>query len=506
MRKHPAFRTMLRMLAACLCAALLAACSGGQTDASHYGDVREVVPAGPVGQKSDGTLHVWALSKTGSLSALFSNLKHYEAGFTIDVEYAYDNTKNGLMTGGDLIDKLHLLNTRLLAGEGPDVILLDGCPVESMVTAGVLRDLSEVAQKAGVYQNLVDSLAVDGKLYYLPYRVNAPLLAGDPAQLDDVESFTDLAALMQAKPVRPAPVPFEALEGDPLLLRVPPLPEEEQAVAGFNYTGEVFDLAEMLYGPWLVKDNGLDRDALAEFFRQAKAVAEAAGVIGNYEHRVSGLGSGLGGVASGAAATQQYMGYARYMAATTKDYGATSQMLAVVGRAKYPSYTVRPFPAQGAVWQPYLLMGVSVNAKQPELAERFLELVLSDEQQVARVDEYGILRGDFSGLPVTESAAKQTAGPLFDEMLQSCVAECEAVYAGDEAALQAMAWLKQGGGYPYDLDALLRSFDTAHIPDGIVYRAVYTNGLGYIEGRKALEEAVAQCAGDLELYFAEKQR
>ena len=40
-------------------------------------------------------------------------------------------------------DAIKALNTEIMAGNGPDVIMLDGLPIESYLAKGMLADLSE---------------------------------------------------------------------------------------------------------------------------------------------------------------------------------------------------------------------------------------------------------------------------------------------------------------------------------------------------------------------------
>ena len=53
------------------------------------------------------------------------------------------------MTGEDGVtaeDAVKALNTELLAGNVPDVLVLDGLPADSYIEKGILADISEVVQ------------------------------------------------------------------------------------------------------------------------------------------------------------------------------------------------------------------------------------------------------------------------------------------------------------------------------------------------------------------------
>ena len=99
-----------------------------------------------------------------------------------------------------LSDAIRSLNTRLLAGEGPDLLMLDGLPVDSYVEKGVLLDLRELAEKrtasgewlTPVIQGMKEA---NGSLYALPARFGVPMVIGDGDLLEQAE---DLTALEQA--------------------------------------------------------------------------------------------------------------------------------------------------------------------------------------------------------------------------------------------------------------------------------------------------------------------
>ena len=64
---------------------------------------------------------------------------------------SYYNEKNGVDT----------LNAQLLAGEGPDILLLDSLPIQTYIDKGVLVDLSDIAnkccEKEGCYKNIIEA-------------------------------------------------------------------------------------------------------------------------------------------------------------------------------------------------------------------------------------------------------------------------------------------------------------------------------------------------------------
>lgn len=61
------------------------------------------------------------------------------------------------VSGGDAVttsDAIRTLNTEVMAGEGPDILFMDGLPVNSYIEKGLLADVSDV----------MNPLISDGKL------------------------------------------------------------------------------------------------------------------------------------------------------------------------------------------------------------------------------------------------------------------------------------------------------------------------------------------------------
>ena len=89
------------------------------------------------------------------------------------------NFEVGTSGGASAEDALRTLNTELVAGKGPDVLILDGMPLQSFIDKGVLAELSQVISADGLIPQVVDPMRTDGKLYAVPTRFTVPGKAGD---------------------------------------------------------------------------------------------------------------------------------------------------------------------------------------------------------------------------------------------------------------------------------------------------------------------------------------
>ncbi len=162
-------------------------------------------------------------------------------------------------TGMTAEDAVKNLNTRLMSGNGPDLLVLDGLPLRSYEEKGVLTDLSaivhELNEEDHLFKNLVDACRTEGRLYYLPVRFRIPLLVGDRESVEQVQDLSSLADAVEA------------------LRREYP----QGALIGLRTEEEVLQTLQMTCcAAWTDPADGTaDREKLTEFLRCARRIYEA---------------------------------------------------------------------------------------------------------------------------------------------------------------------------------------------------------------------------------------
>ena len=80
------------------------------------------------------------------------------------------------LSGSDAMtvsDALRTLNTNIMAGKGPDVIFLDGMPVQNYLQKGLLTEIGdlvkEVEDSDGLFENILSAYKTDEGYYCLLY-------------------------------------------------------------------------------------------------------------------------------------------------------------------------------------------------------------------------------------------------------------------------------------------------------------------------------------------------
>lgn len=99
-------------------------------------------------------------------------------------------------------DYIRTLNTELLAGEGPDILILDGLPETSYIEKGVLEDITDVVEQLAAsgdfLPNIADGSRVNGRIYTVPVRIGLPMTFGRKTALQEAGRLNTLASLVQS--------------------------------------------------------------------------------------------------------------------------------------------------------------------------------------------------------------------------------------------------------------------------------------------------------------------
>lgn len=155
-------------------------------------------------------------------------------------------------------DALKKLNTEIMAGEGPDVLILDDMPADSYIEKGLLKDLTQLIDSlegdGELFDNIVDAFRQDGGLYMIPCEANLPTIMGKEkyvSQMTDLEGIADgMEELRQDNPQK-----------DLLMLCSP------KAV--------MRNFVPASAPAWMTEDGTLDKDAIEAFYVQMKRVYDA---------------------------------------------------------------------------------------------------------------------------------------------------------------------------------------------------------------------------------------
>lgn len=195
-----------------------------------------------LGKASEDKLRIYSLKESGIRQAvsLFQE-KCPELEVTFEVGYT---GKDGVT----LSDAIRTLNTELMAGEGPDILLLDGLPADSYVKSGILEDVTGIVEprKDQFFYNIISAYNGGDNVYKVPMTFNIPVILGDT----EVVGANNNAELMEV-------LERKAGNGIPLIS-----PENLSSIAG-----SLFITSDIQQGT-------LDEEKLADFYYDLKMISD----------------------------------------------------------------------------------------------------------------------------------------------------------------------------------------------------------------------------------------
>lgn len=291
---------------------------------------------------------------------------------------------SGKTAGEVSTDDIRTLNTELLSGNGADVLLLDGLPVDSYIEKGVLEDLTDLAadltgQDSYLEEILKNTAQSGGKIYGMPLKFKIPILFGDEEVKAALESIDTLQAYMDANP-------------DASVF----------GVADYDYIRNF--LFQLYQGEIVDPDGKIDQARLVQLLELESKIsvnARAAEFEGeeyntSYEY-VPGPFDNIMGA-----------GIMKYPdAVSTEEISSVQNM--ILPYAMMRELNVKPSAVQN-MYNPVGVVGINESSGAKDLAEDFVKYLFSEEIQSAQLDD---------GFPVMESAMEGLAAEVDSEYANS---------------------------------------------------------------------------------------
>lgn len=359
---------------------------------------------------------------------------------SIDISYEVARSENGAVTDSDLI---RALNARIEAGNGPDILVLDGMPMDSYIEKGILADISGILSESDVAANILKAYEHNGKIYAVPTRIGLPVIIGTDDVIAKANDLSKLASYSnQAK-----------------------LPYYIEGTVTYNTLIENF---YPLCINSIIENEKVNQIKLKEFLSNIKMIADSVGAVETSDFDNSRPVRWLGlGNTSFAIAIIRGMLY--------------DQATEVLSYAKQNG----DYVAVDNLFMPYGLLGINENGGQKKLAEQFVMEAL--DMQVQRIEYLG------AGFPVTNSALKIWKDEESDR-------------GGAVSDPSTGSYIEFDWPDKVMRERLFREISEVETPilqDGIVKEKLMTIGEQYLRGGITIEAAVQEITDEVEVYIQE---
>ena len=427
---------------------------------------------------ADTTLTIWSLADCATARLAMNAYKKAHPEVDVTFEAAVQTDTDDM--AADVNDALTQLNTELLAGEGPDVLLLDRVDYTTYINKGMLADMSDTVPLDALQSNIIDPFMTDGRAYVLPARFIVPALCGDAGTLDGLTDLNDLQDAVLAA----APRPDTEQYSDEYYTALP----DDQKYALALASG--VDFANLLLpssANALLHDGALDADALTKIFTFVKTTADYYGMADYINTEMNGASSQSYDNADIVIIDAQQD---EYSTCSRAKFGwmdvATPYAVIAMARtndifdadAEAVPVDMIPMPGltQGA-YNPQVLVGVNANSKNPDAAKGLAAAFFGTDVQSQYCSDGTTVRAD-----------------CLREKLDAVKATVSGAKTG-----------KVTGAYVGDLDAFYANCTTPVLFPVMLQQSFINHAKAIIDGSEDVAAAVAGVQSDLALYLAEQK-
>lgn len=407
------------------------------------------------------TLKVWGLDTD-------SKVDKYLTSYMADNPDVRVVIENGISSGSGESAKaspteaLKQLNTELLAGGGPDILIMDDMDAASYIELGLLEDISPLIEEAeGLLPAVTQASRYekDGKLYAMPAGISLLVEAARTgAQVD----FTDSETFLQS------------LEGQNLNTAL-----WFSNIMAYWYRTEI--------DPLIQKEGKIDRSRLKDFYETLNRYEDyepeddVPRAFFNYDNMTVNPLDEYWNIIYG---TEFFSKEGRHKVDAAVDY--LHYIKSVQELCHYQREGALQFHFRqndrGYLYIPMINAAINKNSKNKALAEEYVKYLFSEDGQKL-VRENGML-------PVNGKIT-------MDEMNQK---QPDTFYRNGQEGVEVSAFKDR------DIAQISRAFENLSQPlsaDASVMEIIMTGAAGYINGELSLDQALDSAMNKLDIYLAE---
>lgn len=394
-------------------------------------------------------LTIYSLKENDTIKHMIS--EYYKENDNVRINYEVGMSGDGAQTVSDAISTL---NTEVVAGNGPDIIILNGLPWESYGEKGILEDagsiVNEISGSENLYNNIFEALQTNDSQCVIPLGVRIPVVYGLGDVIEGVEDLDTLITVAEQS--------VDALSiyrGNKALLRY---------FVSIGWSEVVND------------EQQIDKEKLSALLEKIKKLhtirqdsAKNYNLEGYGEFDTDDFVAELGEeydvfYEDNSLVWDVNMYLSADYLSSLANYGTTCSMGYHINTISNNTFSA-------------LLAGINASSEEKDLANDFIKFALSAEQQETLFDN--------AYLPVNNDAFKSTISDPSQALLNT--------HGIDDWPEEEFDQLEQW----------MQSLSTTTMEDQIVIDTIMESGWPYLNDEKSLDTAVNEITQTLDLYFAE---
>lgn len=401
------------------------------------------------------------------------------------------------MDGKSREDAVKKLNTEMMAGKGPDVIILDELPVKSYMEKGVLMDLKPhidgLTGDAALLPNMVDAFTQDGSVYMMPVSFTLPMVGGRQEDVEGITDYTSLADTMERlREENPDVGICDFFAGEATVRWLLPMGAAAFVDESGNINTELLrDYLADTERIYKAANEGLPDYLKEQYVNQKDYYNKSVSERNYYYHHLGDIGQSVPDFMMGEGLLTAGMLYNTY---------SYQEALSISHVDEFSDVTFKSFDGMSeGVFVPSVLVGLNASSAHLKEAEQFLDVIMGTQVQSLLYD----------GFMTNQSALQQQLSPQW-KVLQNGgmnvdygeVSSSIGGSSGDgrEYGLNIYMPTKEEYQALYDLCCQVHK---PYVADAVVEEAVISTGGQYLDGHLSLDEAVQKIMAKVEIYAAE---
>ncbi|MDE5598732.1 MAG: hypothetical protein K2J04_13010, partial [Lachnospiraceae bacterium] len=213
-------------------------------------------------------LSVYSLKENSTIQQAIS--LYQMANPEVLVQYEVGMSQDSAITREDALKSL---NTKIMAGEGPDVLILDGMPIDSYIEKGLLADMTSMLTglngEEELFGNIVNAMKMGNGIYAMPCEIEIPVISAKEKYLSGMKDLEGIADTIET------------------LRKENP---EKNLISLCSEKGVLRFFGMVCVPAWTGTDGSLNKEVVTEFLTQSKRIYDAQmdglpdKIVDSYKH------------------------------------------------------------------------------------------------------------------------------------------------------------------------------------------------------------------------------
>ena len=418
-------------------------------------------------------LTVWGVTESETLRRAVASYRQIYPDRPISFETLYSASQWEEQNAMVKQDDLDRLNTEILAGEGPDVLLLDALSIDIYGKQGIFADLSDLLNnpQEPILNNLAQAYKNGEGIYAIPLRFSMLLAIGEKELLDEGFSLEKIAAYQEEH-------------------------KNEKVMFKIHEEDRINMMMDLWQGKLIDNEGHANEEAITSYLTSLNSI-------------IRKNSNGWGGEDWRVGFTPQTALSINLMKADIVKVSAMPELQSIINILEQMPNCIMTDNIEGQknIVQPQQIVAISKNSKYQEAAKDFINLALSSE---AQEDEEMFNSFQKEGLPTNSNALIEIL--LNNQHRKEKTGENRISYnkwmdAGEYGG--ALGSELQEFGHLDEMKNFLEQCKTAKVQkpiDETVRRLIGEEGMRYFNEEITLETAVNNILEKMELHMMEQAK